>query len=105
MRRVLEARRDFEAKMLKSADQLPELEGTAVEFVWDMDNESTLIKRGTKAVWKEPAIFEGWERFNEVKGLLKQKYGARFRSLTITRGSETYLYGDDLFAPQKISFD
>lgn len=105
MRRALESKRNFEAKMLKSVDQLPELHDAESEFVWDIDEESTLIKHRGKVVWKEPAIFEGWSRFNEIKDLLKLKYGASFRSLTPTRASEFYLYGDDLSAPRKISFD
>jgi hypothetical protein len=55
-------------------------------------------------VWKELAWWESVDRFNEVKNLLKEKYGSRFLRLTPTQPSEMWLYGDDLSSPDRIQF-
>jgi hypothetical protein len=76
-----------------------------LQFAWDFeeaDGESwTLIRCGEQTVWRELAYYEGWQRFNQVKQLLKQHY-EQFESLTPTDRSELYLFGDDLAAPGKI---
>ncbi|CAA9343916.1 MAG: hypothetical protein AVDCRST_MAG93-6787 [uncultured Chloroflexia bacterium] len=95
----------FERDRLRSPQQLPELEGEALSFVWDQEEDRTVIRIGDKVIWSEPAIYEGWERFNEVKNFLKQKYGPRFRRMTPTMESKLYLYGDDISSPGKISVD
>jgi len=90
---------------LRNDTPLPELQGAKLEFAWDFeeaDGESwTLIRCGEQTVWKELAYYEGWQRFNQVKQLLKQHY-EQFESLTPTDRSELYLFGDDLAAPGKI---
>lgn len=95
----------LERERLRSTRQLPELEGEELNFIWDQEENRTVIKVGDKVIWSEPAIYEGWERFNEVKNVLKQKYGSRFRRMAPTARSEIYLYGDDIYSPGKISFD
>ena len=79
-----------------------------LEFVWDQEpgepDDFTVVRLENRTIWKEPTFWEGWERFNEVKAMLKEKYGTRFHSLKPTSASETYLYADDLSAPYKISF-
>jgi hypothetical protein len=83
---------------LKSAEELPELEGERLAFEWDFEGGEgerwTVIRCGEREVWREPAVYEGISRFNEVKVLLRERYGARFASLTPTRASHIYLYGD-----------
>ncbi len=105
----LRCRKEFlqslERDRLRSTQQLPELEGEELSFVWDQEENRTVIKIGDKVVWSEPAIYEGWERFNEVKDFLKPKYGPRFHRITPTMRSKIYLYGDDIYSPGKISFD
>jgi len=64
----------------------------------------TIIRCGEVVIWKEPAFYEGWPRFNQVKEILKAKYGAKFKSLKPTERSQLALYGDDLKVPEKISF-
>lgn len=49
-------------------------------------------------LWREPALYEGYKRFDEVAQILKAKYRERLRDLVPTSKSELYLYGDDLFA-------
>ena len=92
--------RRFDAERLKSANELPELEGDALEFLWDFDatngHSHTILRVGTHEVWREPALWDGADRFFEIKQLLKERYGDRFRSLTPTEPSKLYLYGDRL---------
>jgi hypothetical protein len=92
-------RRRADELTLKSADQLPELAGKRLEFTWDIeqgnDEHWTVIGLGDTIVWREWAYYEGWPRFNEVKEILKERYGERFQSLTPSSQSELYLYGDD----------
>lgn len=96
--------KDFEERKLKGPEQLPDLSEDGLEFVWDQEGDQTLIRYGEMVIWKEPVRFEGLERFNEVKEFLKRKYGERFRSLKPSERSELHLYGDDLSAPDRISF-
>ncbi len=42
--------------------------------------------------------YEGFRRFIEIAGILKQKYGDRLRDLVPTPRSEMDLYGDHLGA-------
>ena len=103
----------FEARELKSAEQLPKIPGDKLDFVWDYEelppddlfSSETVIRYNEVVLWREPAFWEGWFRFNQVKDILKQKYGNRFLSLTPTNASKIFLYGDDLFAPNEISFE
>lgn len=98
----------FERDGLKSADQLPDLAGNELEFAWDQEqegeNDLTIIRCGEAVIWKEPAFYEGWPRFNQVKEILKARYASRFKSLKPTERSKLYLFGDDLGSPEKISF-
>lgn len=90
--------RGFEERKLRTPDQLPDLDGDRLEFFWDMtwgDEKLTVIRFGEREIWIEPALWEGFERFYEVKELLNQRYGARFSSLTPTADSEMWLYGDE----------
>jgi hypothetical protein len=54
-----------------------------------------VIRLGDRVIWTEPGLWEGAWRFEQVKQVLKQRYGSRFRSLTPAEQSELYLYGDD----------
>lgn len=83
-----------------AADELPELEGDRLAFEWDFEDREpggdcmTVIRLDGRELWREVAYYEGADRFDEVKALLKDRYGARFASLIPTRASELYLYGD-----------
>jgi hypothetical protein len=89
----------FEQQKIMSVDQIPELAGDNLEFIWDLaarDGESyQVIRLGDTEVWKELAFFENIDRFNQVKELLRQKYGARFNALTPSRNSLEWLCGDN----------
>jgi hypothetical protein len=101
----------FWSNHLHSLDQLPELEGESLEFTWDIavhvgeENEDyQIIRVGEREVWRELAFWDNMVRFNEIKGLLKQKYGTRFKSLTPTDGSLDYLTGDHFFRLETLSW-
>jgi len=99
----------FEQEKLRSADQLPDLNGESLEFDWDfqkgLDGEwYQVIRAGDAEVWRELAFFNNIRRFEEVKGLLKAKYGTRFKSLTPTRASIEWLSGDSLFKALQLTY-
>ena len=89
---------------LKPDSEVPELSGERLDFVWDIDNADrrerpdddawTVISCGDVTVWRELAYWEGYERFNDVRAILKARYGPRFARLKPTEASIGYLYGD-----------
>jgi hypothetical protein len=99
----------FERTKLNSPEQLPDLQEEGIDLVWDTENAdeedaSVVIKAGDRVLWREPLFWECWPRFNQVKVILKQKYGRRCRSLTPTDRSHVWLFGDSLSASSKVSF-
>jgi hypothetical protein len=90
----------FKQEKIQSADQLPNLEGESLAFGWDFvkgeDGEFyQVIRVGDAEVWRELAFFNNMQRFEEVKEVLKAKYGTRFKSLTPTPASIEWLSGDN----------
>jgi hypothetical protein len=70
----------FETLALRKPDQLPELEGDPLILEWDFDRDdgnATVIRHGSVEVWREPALWEGYERFCEVLDILVARYGRR----------------------------
>ena len=88
---------------LKSSSDLPELEGDSLELAWDLEEVDsdvvTVIRHGDQEVWREPAFWEGYERFGDVLRILKARYGKRLKDVVPTQRSKLYLYGDRLSAP------
>ncbi len=74
--------------------------------MWDFEEADgedwTVIKHAERVVWRELAYWEGGQRFNEVKDVLKAHYAERFVSLQPTAVSELYLYGDSMSAPSQL---
>jgi hypothetical protein len=102
--------RRFSQEEISSVDQLPELQGESLEFTWDFvkaaDGEYyQIIRLGEREVFRELAFWNNLGRFEEVKGLLKQKYGKRFRSLTPTDPSLEWLTGDNAARLMRLSVD
>jgi hypothetical protein len=90
---------DYEARRLRTADQLPDIAAPQITLSWDYTGEGagdsqTVIRHDEQVVWSEPAVWEGFERFAAVLAILKQKYGARLVDVVPTDASELYLYGD-----------
>jgi hypothetical protein len=96
----------WEAAHLKSPDQLPELAGEEITMVWDWveDNgkDITVIRHGDAEIWREPAIYEGYERFRDVVCILRQKYGKRLVDVVPTCAGGQFLHGDHCVAPGKV---
>ncbi|MDQ7779900.1 MAG: hypothetical protein RDV41_09350 [Planctomycetota bacterium] len=90
-----------EAIRLKSGEQLPELPQGRLRMKWDWEERGpgqydTVIRCGDSVVWREPAVYEGSERFVEIVSILKNRYGDRLVDVEPTAASEYYLYGDRL---------
>ena len=99
----------FEKEKLRSADQLPNLDGEVLEFEWDFvkgnDGEFyQMIRVAGVEVWQELAFFNNIRRFEDIKELLRSKYGTRFKSLTPTDASIEWLSGDNLGKALQISY-
>ena len=99
----------FEQEKLRSADQLPDLDGESLEFDWDFvkgdDGEFyQVIRAGDVEAWRELAFFNNVPRFEEIKGLLRAKYGTRFKSLTPTAASIEWLSGDNLGQALRLTY-
>jgi hypothetical protein len=84
--------------ILQRPEQLPELDDGAFELEWDFTSEGaeqyTVIRHRDVVVWREPAVYEGAQRFREIATVLQAKYEGRVRDLIPTEASEYYLYGD-----------
>ncbi|MGM0578116.1 MAG: hypothetical protein ACQEXJ_20495 [Myxococcota bacterium] len=84
---------------LESAQDLPDLLGGPHTFFWRFARSDVAeIGCGERVLWRERSCFEDWRRFNEVKDLLKERYGSGFLRLECSVGNEGYLLGDDLSA-------
>ncbi len=107
---MIQAREQFlneaETRCLESPEQLPEIKGDVLIFVWDQQRDErgrddTVITYGKQIIWREPAFYEGYGRFAQVARILKKRYGKRLRDLVPTERSMNYLWGDYLSAPSK----
>lgn len=99
----------FEEEKLHSADQLPDLDGESLAFDWDFVKGEDgqfyqVIRAGDAEAWRELAFFNNIRRFEEIKELLKAKYGTRFKSLTPTLASIEWLSGDNLGKALRLSY-
>jgi hypothetical protein len=98
----------FAQDKLQSIDQLPELQEQSLEFIWDIEDAQgetyQIIKLGDFEIWRELAFFDSIPRFNEVKDLLRDKYGTRFKSLRPTDGSLEWLCGDNAGKLDRLSY-
>ena len=94
---------EVEKTSLKSPSELPDLSATEIRLSWDLREDAegkswTDIRHADQILWSERAVYEGAERFAEVVGILRRKYGSRLLDVVPTQASESYLYGDDLSA-------
>ena len=92
----------FAREHLGSIDQLPDLPGESLEFTWDIGDADgdtyQIIRAGSEGteIWREIAFWDNTDRFKEVRNLLKEKYGKRFKCLNFTDGSLEWLCGDNI---------
>lgn len=93
-----ERRERWQREAVHKASDLPDLEGEALSFLWDVGVVDGLsyfvIRHGEEVVCREPA-YQGTERFPEVRALFKERYGARFSRLDITEEAKDYLLDPD----------
>jgi hypothetical protein len=98
---------NFSERKLRASSQLPDIESTSFKLRWDFAEtelgSETLLMSGDKVVFREPALFEGYERFIEVAEILRARYGTALRDLVPTKGSEIYLYGDRSTSPDTVA--
>ncbi len=103
---IRQRQEQWEKASLKVPDQLPELEGADLSIVWDCVDEAartfTVLRHGDVEIWREPAVYEGYERFRAIVLILRQKYGVRLADVVPTPASKSYLYGDKLSAPDHV---
>ena len=97
---------EIAGEKLSDASQLPDIESPSFILHWDfvdagLDSE-TLIKYGDTIIFREPGVFEGYERFIEVAQVLRSRYGPALHDLVPTDRSSTYLYGDCLSSPHTV---
>ena len=99
-------RADFEKKKLCESTSLPDIQETSFVLHWDFHDadpgSETVIKHGESILFREPAVYEGYERFIEVAKILRDRYGSALVDLVPTKGSWTYLYGDKVFSVETI---
>jgi hypothetical protein len=92
--------RRWEAGSLKSPSQLPQLRGDKLRLIWDFEEVDgefyTVIRKGRSEVWRELAFYGAADRFTEVAGIMKARYGDQIVDLEPSSMSKMYLYGDSL---------
>ena len=98
------AHQQYLQAVLRDPEQLPDLEGDALEFIWDhVEDEgaySIVLRIGERELWREPAYFECYRRFGELLAILTSKYGTRVKDLAPTSRSLLYLYGESFIGPE-----
>ncbi len=96
----------WKESILRSEAELPHLEGQSLNLTWDFEEHGasrfTVIRHGEREIWREIALYEGFERFEELAKILVSRYGARLADLEPTPASEYYLYGDAMRAPDVV---
>lgn len=105
--REVNFRERFKRMSLKSPDELPDIEGSAISFTFRSitikGDDYSIIEHQGKEVWREPMVWEGCERFMEIGRILKDKYGNNMMDLIPDETAETFLYGDKVQAPTLIA--
>jgi hypothetical protein len=89
-----EEKKRFNGLCLSSPEQLPDLDGEEMVLAWDQDKGDSRVLLGDAAIWSEPVLYEGFERYVRVALILKDKYGDRVKDLIPTDRSLLFLYGD-----------
>ena len=73
---------------LRQANQLVEIEGSDLIFVWDCEDgefgRDTVIRYGNTVIWREPCHYDCFARFRSIAGMLENKYGDRLVELAPT---------------------
>ena len=92
------------SKLLTSPGQLPELDGEKLILTWDQIEADSIILSEDRVIWRERTGWEVYERFEEIAGILKEKYGRRLKDIVPTPRSLYALYGDSTRANFHVAF-
>jgi hypothetical protein len=84
----------FLALCLQSPDQLPDIAENEFELIWDQEGGDTRVMKGELIIWNEPVSYEGFNRFERIAMIIKEKYGSRVKDLAPTDRSRLFLHGD-----------
>lgn len=95
---------EAEPALLTAPGQLPELEGEKLILTWDQIEADSIILHRDRVIWRERTGWEVYERFDEIVGILKQKYGKRLVDVVPTPRSLYALYGDSTRAYFHVAF-
>jgi hypothetical protein len=79
---------------LTAPAQLPDLPGETLILTWDQIDTDSIILHGDRVIWRERTGWEVYDRFEEIAGILKQRYGKRLVDIVPTPRSLYALYGD-----------
>lgn len=93
---------EFDRRWLKGPEQLPDIAGDSFTLIWDMIGEDITIRNGNQVVFTEPSIYQGYERFEEVVSILKERYGDALKGVVPTKRSLEPLCGDKTGAASRL---
>ena len=106
-RRIKQSQQKFDAAKLVNKEQLPTVDSTSFTLAWDFVETNgkrvTVIRHDDRVLFSEPELWEGYERFEQVCKIVREKYGSNVTDLVPTRDSELYLYGDDWYSPDFVN--
>lgn len=93
------------------ASTLPDLGPGPFSILWDFEENTdpddlgpwTIVRHEDRVLWREPAYYEGFERFTEVARFLARRYGTALVDLAPVGSSELYLLGDSLGAGGQVA--
>lgn len=99
---ILAYREEFERLKFTRGSVLPEIRSDAFKLIWDFEDRGgpgfgrcdTLVRFGDVVLFREPVLYECYERFIEVAELLRERYGEALLDLVPEPRSTLYLYGD-----------
>jgi hypothetical protein len=90
---------------LERPDQLEDVKGKEITFVWDCEDgdysRETVISYGKKVIWREPCNYDCFARFNWIKEILKKKYGEQLWDIAPTFRT-CINFGDLLFRDKEL---
>lgn len=95
--------RRIEELELKSAEQLPPLDGDPIGLELDVvtaggervgEERWFSVTREGREIWRELAIYEGMDRFVALRELLREAYAPRRVTLEVTDAAQRMLCGD-----------
>jgi hypothetical protein len=101
--KIKQFQKNFDSKKLMNKEQLPAVNSTSFTLAWDLVEANgerlAVIRHDDRVLFSEPALWEGYKRFEQVCKIVREQYGTSVKDLVPTQNSELYLYGDISSAP------